>query len=113
MATGNASEQMYNTIREAYLHRHPEADLLTHHRAKRLVAELSSVESITHDMCSNSCITYTGPFLELDVCTKCGEPRYNQLNLTASGGKLKIQNPTTRVSYYTNRSPIASALEGP
>jgi hypothetical protein len=90
MATGNASEQTYNTIREAYLRRHPEADLLTHHRAKRLVAELSGVESITHDMCVNSCIAYTGPFSDLDVCTKCGEPRYDQLKLAASGAKLKI-----------------------
>ena len=51
---------------------------------------MSGVLPIIHDMCPNSCITYTGPFLRLAVCPECNEPQYDQLKLVESKGKVKV-----------------------
>lgn len=72
----NASEESYNLIRAAILRRHPESDILSYYKVKRLVAELSGVVPLMHDMCINSCIGYTGAFSDLTCCTYCGEDRY-------------------------------------
>ncbi|EGO03228.1 hypothetical protein SERLA73DRAFT_174684 [Serpula lacrymans var. lacrymans S7.3] len=41
-------------------------------------------------MCVTSCLAYTGPFASLEICPKCGEPRYDQSKLVSSGGKEKV-----------------------
>src|SRR5262249_2984516 len=57
----NASEAFYNSFRQATLRRFPDCNLLSHHAAKKLVAELSGVIAIEDDMCVNSCHAYVGP----------------------------------------------------
>ena len=52
-------------------------DLLLYYKAKQLVANVTSVESVVHHMCINLCITYTGPFLELDTCPMYSKPQYD------------------------------------
>ncbi|PBK73221.1 hypothetical protein ARMSODRAFT_1068079 [Armillaria solidipes] len=44
--------------------------------ASRLVEMMSGIVPITKDMCINFCIAYTGPFMELQCCPYCAEPRY-------------------------------------
>jgi hypothetical protein len=87
---GNPSAITYETNRTAILRRFPGTDLPTHYRTTRLVADITGIESIVHDMCVNSCIAYTGPFLELLVCPICSEPRYDQFRLETSNGTDKI-----------------------
>ena len=58
---GTSSEMTYETVRAAILCHWSGTGLPTYYKAKRLVAGLSGVESIVHDMCVNSCLTYTGP----------------------------------------------------
>ncbi|KAG2112433.1 hypothetical protein DEU56DRAFT_749337, partial [Suillus clintonianus] len=43
---------------------------------EKLVAELSRVESLMHNMCIDSCYTFIGPFANCDNCPGCGKPRY-------------------------------------
>ena len=105
LAIGNASDQTYDLVRTVYLRRHPDSAILSLYRVKRLAAQLSGVESIAYDMCINSCVAYTGPFTGLEICPQCGEPRYDQLKLTASGGKLKA----TRQQFHT--IPIGPQLQ--
>lgn len=95
----NASEESYNLIRAAILRRHPESDILSYYKVKRLVAELSGVVPLMHDMCINSCIGYTGAFSDLTCCTYCGEDRY-----TSTG-----TSKTPRKQFYT--MPIALQLQ--
>ena len=71
---GTPSEAMYETVCVAILCCWPGTDLLSYYRVKCLVADLSSVELIVHDMCVNSCMAFTGPFLELESCPMCSEP---------------------------------------
>jgi hypothetical protein len=77
LAVTTASEAIYNAIRLATLRQYPDSAMLTYHKVKQLVAELSGVVPILTDMCINSCIGYTGPFVDLECCPMCGQDRYD------------------------------------
>ena len=86
------SEEAYEKNRRSIL-LHPrmaDASLPSYYRMKRLVADLTGIESVVHHMCINSCLAYTGPFSELEICPLCSEPRYDQFKLQSSGGSAKI-----------------------
>ncbi|KAI0040163.1 hypothetical protein FA95DRAFT_1585105 [Auriscalpium vulgare] len=90
LAITNASEQTYNDVCAAILRAHPEDELLSFRQIKQRVADISGVTSIVHDMCVKSCLAYTGPFSDLEVCPECAEPRYDPIKRASSGGRLKI-----------------------
>ena len=52
----------------------------------QLVLKITGIESIVYHMCINSCIAYTGPFLNLEACPICSELWYDQFKLHASRG---------------------------
>lgn len=66
------------------------ADVPSHARIERLIAEYTGVESIEHDMCPETCVAFTGPFADLDHCPICGSERYDPIKLQASGGRTRI-----------------------
>ena len=76
MSCINASEATYNSARQAAIRQFPQVEVLSHHRAKTIIADISGVVSVEDDMCINSCHAFTGPFIDLDACTICSEPRY-------------------------------------
>ncbi len=76
LAVDNASQQTYNTMRDAIKRRFPDEEILSHYRAKRLVENLTGITPIIHDMCINSCIGFMGPFEDRNTCPTCGESRY-------------------------------------
>jgi hypothetical protein len=80
LAVTTASDATYNAVRLATLRRYPDSGMLTYHRVKRLVVDLSGVVPIIQDMCYNSCVGYTGPFADLDCCPKCRQERYDPLH---------------------------------
>ena len=90
MYLANPSEATYDMNWKVFLHRLPDADLPSYYKARRLVADLTGVESVVHHMCINSCIAYTGPFMHLEACSMCTEPCYDKFRLEASGGRERI-----------------------
>ncbi|KAL6302645.1 hypothetical protein BKA93DRAFT_736457 [Sparassis latifolia] len=90
LAVGNSSQETYNTVRDAIMRRYPDDILSSYVQIKCQVAELSGVVSLIHDMCINSCLAYMGPFSALETCPKCGESRYDPIQLAVSGGQKKI-----------------------
>ncbi|KZP29720.1 hypothetical protein FIBSPDRAFT_815810 [Athelia psychrophila] len=78
LAIGNASEETYTSVCRALQRRYPESELLSYYKVKQYVAELSGVTAIEHDMCTNSCMAYTGPFSRDEYCKYCGELRYEE-----------------------------------
>jgi hypothetical protein len=88
LSVSNASEETYNSARAAIMRRHPEDEILSHFRVKKLVEEISGVSSIVRDMCVNSCIAYTGPYTNLECCPHDGEPRYDQKRFERTGAKV-------------------------
>ena len=93
--TENASEKVYANVRETYHHSldrlgydyNPIPSLF---QLKRRISDITGVHSILHDMCPNSCIAYTGPFSDLEICPKCQTTRYDPIVLASSGGRKKI-----------------------
>ncbi|KAG2746110.1 hypothetical protein P692DRAFT_20637784, partial [Suillus brevipes Sb2] len=65
-------------------------EIPSYHQIERLIAEFTGVESIEHDMCSESCVAFTGPFSHLDNCPVCGHHRYDPIKLRTSGGRTKV-----------------------
>src|SRR6267142_6705508 len=74
---GNPSEATYEMNCKIILRRFPDINIPLYYKAKRLVSNLTGIGSVVHHMCINSCIAYTGPFLELDACPLCSEPQYD------------------------------------
>ena len=73
----NFPQDAYINSREVMMRRHPEENIPSFDQIKHIVAEITGVVPMVHHMCANSCIAYTGPFLELDKCPYCGEDRYD------------------------------------
>jgi CCR4-NOT transcriptional regulation complex NOT5 subunit len=48
-----ASEVTYEATRQGILRHSPDVEMLSHHRIKREIEELTGVVPITHDMCLN------------------------------------------------------------
>ncbi len=76
LAVNNASQEVYNSFRDAYLIRHPEDVFLSYDQIKRRIQQISGIVPITHDMCIDTCAAFTGPFKDLEQCPLCSEPRY-------------------------------------
>jgi hypothetical protein len=90
LALDRASQETYSAVCAAVRRRHPGTSILTFEQVHRRVAELSGITQITHDMCINTCLAYTGKFEHDTECSLCGEPRYDQKVLHKSGGKSRI-----------------------
>ncbi|OJT14267.1 hypothetical protein TRAPUB_9182 [Trametes pubescens] len=90
IAHGDASEGNYTDNRAAFmeLHSRYSADEIpTYDQVKKLVGRVSGVHAVLTDMCVNSCLAFTGPFVDFDTCHLCGEARYNMSHL-ARGKKV-------------------------
>jgi len=95
MACEKSSQNTYTSVREAILRRFPETELLSYHLVNKLVTNISGVVSIKDDMCINSCHAFTGPFVDLEACSICLEPRYDPIQLGRTGKKIPRQQACT------------------
>jgi len=86
----NPSEATYEANRAIILDLLPGANIPTYYRVGRIIAEMTGIESVVHHMCINSCVAFTGPFLTLDKCPICDEPRYDQFRLQSTRGRDKV-----------------------
>ena len=95
MACINSSEATYNDVRTSILKRFPDTEILSHHHAKKMLSDISSVISISDDMCINSCHAFTGPFSDKEACTICSAPRYTTVNSGRSQRQISRQQMCT------------------
>jgi len=96
LANYTSSVDAYNQNHKAMLRRHPEDEIYTYHQAKRLVQHLSGIVPLAHDMCINTCIAYTGPFSNLEMCPYCNTPQYDLVVLGQSGKKKLLKECFTQ-----------------
>ena len=91
MCPGNPFEATFEVNQKVFLCRLPEANIPSYYKIRRLVADLTGVESVMHHMCINSCIAYTGPFSDLGKHVLLAlEPWYDRFRLESSSGRDKI-----------------------
>jgi hypothetical protein len=86
----NSSREAYETICEGIQERFPTAEMLSYHRAKQAVQNLSGIITLKDNMCVDTCAAFTGPFADLTSCPRCKKPRYDPDQFEASEGKIKI-----------------------
>ncbi|RXW21887.1 hypothetical protein EST38_g3961 [Candolleomyces aberdarensis] len=73
--TSSAPESVYNGLRQHMEHYH-NAEMLSLHSVRQLVAELTGISPVYDDMCINGCHAFTGPFSDQTECNSCGQSRY-------------------------------------
>ncbi|VDB94253.1 unnamed protein product [Peniophora sp. CBMAI 1063] len=56
----------------------PDTTPLSHHQIKSEVEQETGIVPVWVDMCSESCVAFTGPYQDLEQCPQenCGRPRY-------------------------------------
>jgi hypothetical protein len=79
LASIKTTQENYTLTREAVLRRHPDDTIPSYDQMKRRVAEITGVVPIVHDMCPNSCLAFTGPFKNDDICSECSEARFDPI----------------------------------
>ena len=72
----SASWKHYEQLRAIECMHRPNNPILSFDQVKRCVCWLSGVVPVEYDMCTNSCLAFTGPQESLDACSHCNEPRY-------------------------------------
>ncbi|KAJ3501967.1 hypothetical protein NLJ89_g9101 [Agrocybe chaxingu] len=105
VSTLNASNQVYEDVRRSVMEVHPEDTLLSLASVKKMIANLTGVVPVMHDMCPNTCLAYTGDFADLENCPTCGESRYDPIRLAATQGAVKVP----RQHFYT--MPLGPQLQ--
>ncbi|KAJ7587725.1 hypothetical protein C8J56DRAFT_721253, partial [Mycena floridula] len=68
-----ASESVYKGAYDANKRQYPDGKILSYDQVHRRVKNLSGILSFQHDMCTNHCMAYTGPFRKLEECMYCKE----------------------------------------
>ncbi|KIK25335.1 hypothetical protein PISMIDRAFT_9691 [Pisolithus microcarpus 441] len=101
LATEHSSKDAYEKIRRSTSQNFPGArgvdDILSYHNVENLIASLTGVEKVQHDMCPNSCAAFTGPFSDREQCLLCGASHWNEevLQGTNSRSRLPAKKFTT------------------
>lgn len=93
VGTKHLPEEVYNTARNVYnrsmQRQGVDMTMPSLYTVKEQMQEMTGVHPIMHDMCPNSCIAYTGPLSDLESCSSCGTPRYDQEVFASSNGNIK------------------------
>lgn len=76
LSTTNTSQATYNSIRSSLVECYPDDPFLSYYQVRRRVEQLSGVVPISYDMCPDTCVGFTGPFVDCDRCPLCGKERY-------------------------------------
>ena len=84
----NLSEDTYKSLCKTMQRCCPDANPLSFHLVKKLVAKITGVMAVYDDMCINSCHAFTGPFLQLASCSICGEAQYDEAQSKSKRKKI-------------------------
>jgi len=94
LATEHSSEDAYEKICRSTARNFTGApgieDLLSFHKVESLIEAMTGVKKVQHDMCPNSCLAFTGPYSDEEVCPLCGASRWNQERLQFTNGRSKV-----------------------
>ncbi|KAH7891063.1 hypothetical protein F5I97DRAFT_1934111 [Phlebopus sp. FC_14] len=87
----HSSQNAYEGVRYSNNINYPDRSPMLHFsELERVIAQYMGVEKIQHDMCPNTCLAYTGPNVDLELCPMCGTSHWNQEKYRASHGRMKV-----------------------
>ena len=84
------SQTAYEEARQNIQQCFPDIEILSYYQVERRIQNLSGVITWEHHMCIKSCVGFTGPYVNLEQCPRCGEGRYKEKELQDSNGTVKI-----------------------
>ena len=94
LALENVSQAAYDAVARSLRHNFsgiPEVGgIQSFYNVKKLIKTYTGIEAILHDMCPNTCLTFTGPYSSLDKCLMCQASRWNQEKLQGTSGHVKV-----------------------
>ena len=116
LALENSSQAAYDSIARSLKHNFPNVgNIPSFYHVERLISTYTGVEPLLNDMCPNTCLAFTGPFSDLEVCPICQASRWNQEKLQGTSGRIKVpaqQFTTIPVGpqlQARNRSPASAS----
>ena len=80
METVNSSQATYDGVCQFIKQQFLDAHTQSYDQMKRTLADLTEVEPLMTDMCSEMCVVFTGPFSDLCMCLECSVPRYETIS---------------------------------
>ncbi|EIW75451.1 hypothetical protein CONPUDRAFT_35022, partial [Coniophora puteana RWD-64-598 SS2] len=90
-----SSDQAYHDVRGAIQTCFPDIKILSLHNVKQLIRDLTGLDEVKVDMCTDACVAFDGPYADLEHCPHCGISRYDPKKLARSNGKNKIPRKVT------------------
>ena len=94
LALENVSQAAYDAVAHSLRHNFsgvPEVKKIqSFYNVEKLIKTYTGVEAILHDMCPNTCLTFTGPYSNLDECPMCWSSQWNQGKLQGTSGHVKV-----------------------
>ncbi|KIK15155.1 hypothetical protein PISMIDRAFT_16720 [Pisolithus microcarpus 441] len=94
LAMEHSSKDAYQKICRSTARNFPGAqgidDILSFHSVENLIASLTGIEKVQHDMCPNSCVAFTGPYANCDQCPLCTASHWNEEVLRGTSGRSKV-----------------------
>ncbi|KIO09934.1 hypothetical protein M404DRAFT_930908, partial [Pisolithus tinctorius Marx 270] len=98
LATEHSSQETYEKVCWSTIRNFPTAngidDVLSFYKVETLIVRLTGIEHVQHDMCPDSCVAFTGPYVDLGECPICGSSRWNQQRLQGTSGRNKTPAKT-------------------
>jgi len=76
VSTTNALQATYNTFRSGMIKCYLDDPFLSFDQLRRCIEQLSGVVLISHDMCKDTCVGFTGPLADSNCCPLCGKDQY-------------------------------------
>ncbi|KZV68650.1 hypothetical protein PENSPDRAFT_567069, partial [Peniophora sp. CONT] len=99
-ATRNTSAKVYTETGAAIRAVHPEIEMLPYHTAKKSLSRVSGVRTAPGDMCTASCMAFTGTHDTLKECAHCHLPRYDPVARAQKGVEVPRQTFDTVLIGY-------------
>ncbi|KAG2076100.1 hypothetical protein BDR04DRAFT_1133197 [Suillus decipiens] len=94
LALEHGSQDAYNRVRRSTMRNFAGAaavdDIPSFYHVEKLISTHTGVKSLEHDMCSQSCLAFMGPYSALDCCLICDTSHWNQARLQVSNGCTRV-----------------------
>jgi len=74
--SAHSSEAMYTAVHRSFKEYNPDSTMLSFVQVRNWLKSISGILPLHFDMCTNSCMAFTGPFSELKKCQFCNEDRF-------------------------------------
>jgi len=74
--SAHSSEEAYNAVHRSIKECYPDSMMLSFNQVQNQLKSINGILPLHFDMCTNSCMAFTGPFIKLKKCLFCSEEHF-------------------------------------